>query len=67
MSQNNGGPAFPSTLQHNGWLDKESGMSLRDYFAVHASDKDIQYYLGDGRSREQARYLYADAMLEARK
>lgn len=53
------------------------GMTLRDWFAAQANDDDItnhqQYYrAGDGKfvptyTREQAKYRYADAMLEARK
>ena len=34
---NDGGPAFPRTVQNwNGSLDPEHGMSKRDYIAVHA-------------------------------
>jgi hypothetical protein len=48
------------------------GISLRDYFAGQASEKDIEYYSSAIRwndttiTREQARYRYADAMLKAR-
>ena len=51
------------------------GMTLRDYFAVMADEKDISAHIkltvNDGLavpdcSREQARYRYADAMLKAR-
>lgn len=53
-------------------------MSLRDYFAAKANEYDIKYYMKElksikggideyiYRSREQARYAYADAMLKAR-
>jgi len=57
-----------------------SDMTLRDYFAGQASDEDIKAHmkwvekrgapLGVGNydcSREQARYRFADAMLEARR
>ena len=64
----------------------QEGMTLRDYFAIRASEEDIQRHLSgivkvivgqnaDGpiyehqqafRSREQARYRWADAMLAAR-
>jgi hypothetical protein len=63
-------------------------MTLRDYFATHASEEDIKYWQPTGElvervaitssgkvvyqesgkyTREQARYLYAEAMLKARK
>jgi hypothetical protein len=78
--QNNGGPAFPfvdsaSPLEH-------PGMSLRDYFAVHASDADLKAQADILREAQRkqygaailpdnwtalARYMHADAMLEARK
>lgn len=77
----NGGPAFP--CQHEGSTRSDAaGMTLRDYFAVHAAEGDIlcqaeiirsgeiqKYGLGilpDGW-RVMARYMHADAMLEARK
>ena len=47
-------------------------MSLRDYFAVRASEDDVQHWMaiarenGDPISREDARYWFADAMLKAR-
>lgn len=57
------------------------GMTLRDYFAAKANDADLIPYMwekvktgsvyitGEKQicSREQAKYRYADAMLEARK
>lgn len=76
MSKPDGGPAFPSGI----WKDSPYGMSIRDYFAAKASDNDISEimarienteYDGLGRintiTRQQARYIHADAMLEARK
>lgn len=52
------------------------GMDLRDYFAAHATDTDIEYYLGtltmaqvrglESHQRVVARYLFADAMMAAR-
>jgi hypothetical protein len=49
------------------------GMTLRDWFASTASERDVEahmhYYLGSShftRTREKARYHYADAMLKAR-
>lgn len=48
--------------------DTGDGMTLRDSFAVHASEEDIRFYRfsGKGCSREEARYKYADAMLKVR-
>lgn len=48
------------------------GMDLRDYFAIHATDFDICKYQYDEsnnkeiRDRVKARYMFADAMMEAR-
>lgn len=52
-----------------------SGMPLRDWFAGQASEQDIEHHMTPGyaagriivRTREQAKYAYADAMLAARK
>ena len=86
---NTGGPAFPHhVVCENGWSEtqKLQGMTLRDYFAVHASEEDIQRHItglesmivgqdAQGpvyrteqvfRSRERARYKWADEMLKAR-
>ena len=83
----NGGPAYPGH-----WVDFQTGtgdqvvleqwegMSLRDYFAAHASEDDIaeyrpqtmsaceefEYEHGFWPSREWAKYQYATAMLRAR-
>lgn len=74
-----GGPAFPVP----GLQDHEefNGMSLRDYFATHASEADVaaqgevirlrmQKSIGCGVLpdgwRTEARYMHADAMLAAR-
>ena len=70
-----GGQAFPGQAVFSpecgtlpGWL----GMSLRDWFAGQATEKDIEVWqleanrAGRMVSREQAKYLYADAMLQAR-
>jgi len=93
MTTETGGPAFPHTVEYKGadcgGVVPHGGMTLRDYFATHASEEDIKYWqpmgvevtkvreLGNGSkqicyapgiyTREQARYRYADAMLEARK
>ena len=79
-NKDNGGPAFPfvdSASPH-----EHQGMSLRDYFACHASDEDLKTQANILRESQrkqygvavlpdnwtaQARYLHADAMLEARK
>jgi len=72
---NDGGPAFPL----NDPL-KSTGMTLRDYFAAAATEKDIQEFIpatcgeadqfqqkhGFLPSRQWARYCHADAMLKAR-
>lgn len=75
----NGGPVHPCEYKIGGgtlWL---SGMSLRDWFATHASEQDIarfqEFEASDVPfpamavaiySREAARYRFADAMLKAR-
>lgn len=65
----NGGPAFPQ----QGHLDGYTGLTVRDYFAARATEYDIEKhrtYDHDkrdyDRTREQARYAYADAMIVAR-
>jgi hypothetical protein len=76
MSQiNDGGPAFPvpDTYHPNGQVQfGSSGMSLRDYFAAHASDEDIERHHRIIMQRtacrpttEQCKYAYADAMIQA--
>ena len=79
----NGGPAFPCEIggdfdvnyhQTGANHAQQYGMTLRDYFAAHASEDDIAEYRvyggygegGGGVGREQARYAFADAMLKAR-
>jgi hypothetical protein len=63
-----GGPAFP----RHGYAD-QPGMTLRDWFASQATDADIaairarhEHELGTKITREQVRYIHADAMLRAR-
>jgi len=60
-----GGSAFPLYLPEEEG-DIRHGMTLRDYFAAHASEKDIEFHR-TGPSREAARYAFADSMLAARK
>jgi hypothetical protein len=73
--------AFPTIkdIDSHGKFINSDGMDLRDYFAIHANDYDIYKYMyetrvGSGisastqiRTREEARYAYADAMMKARK
>ena len=89
MAINDGGPAFPQplTMHPSGVMDYPSngwgmgGMTMRDYFAAHATKMDVDTHRGmethrskvDGElvitfkyTYEQARYAYADAMLAAR-
>ena len=71
-----GGPAFPTEqheCQDNTWNQTyEQGMSLRDWFAGHATEDDVQcwmdilYQINKSVTREEAKYTYADAMIEAR-
>lgn len=43
------------------------GMTLRDYMAIHASEEDINRVLEYNMiTRQQARYMHADAMLQER-
>jgi hypothetical protein len=72
-----GGPAFPRSGNERDY--GECGMSLRDYFAAKANNTDIAEimcrlenteYDGCERvckiTRQEARYVHADAMLAAR-
>lgn len=70
MSKNTGGPAFPVIPPLSGGVSAPGypfpgeGMTLRDYFAVHAPIP-----LNDHRDWQQEaeiRYMYADAMLAER-
>lgn len=70
------GPAFPLVVTPGD--QGHFGMRLRDYLACHASDKDVSLTMTDYYeqnytredyqpiTRQQARYMFADAMLEAR-
>ena len=43
------------------------GMTLRDYMAIHASEEDINRVLEYNKiTRQQARYMHADAMMQER-
>lgn len=79
-----GGPAFPAgpfgdTMHgEDGRVSHQypatEGMSLRDWFAGNATDKDVNEYIYDDWgnpkkppvSREQARYIFADNMITQR-
>jgi len=62
MSDNTGGPAFPTaTLAQK----TEGGMTLRDYFAAKAMQSMAQKYSHEGDISRNA-YKIADAMLKAR-
>ena len=76
--KNTGGPAFPVTLQPGEVYKSHAefdGMTLRDYMAIHASDADVERIMLENFdhvlevylvTRQQARYMHADFMLEAR-
>lgn len=70
-------PAFPVYPRIEGNLTKQiegaTGMTLRDYFAIHADRNDVRkmWYDKEGSlGREikwpEARYLFADSMLRER-
>lgn len=41
-----GGPAFPQSIEHeSGGVTDYFGLSVRDYFAVHASEQEVQQML----------------------
>ena len=72
MSNETGGPAFPS-FKYDAEYERHfqaGGMTLRDYFAAQAREGDwadggIRTHMHLERAREY--YAAADAMLEARK
>ena len=80
---NNGGPVYPvQEFNADGTpATLTLGITLRDYFAVHASDEDVKCQIEAIRSAQikaggigvladgwnvTARYMHADAMLKAR-
>lgn len=71
MSDKYGGPAFASTLKICGCdaQARHQGMTLRDYFAAAALTGLIASpdAVNDDSKIARAVYVYADAMLEARK
>jgi hypothetical protein len=74
MTDKTGGSAFPTTQYASGISPSGhcEGMTLRDYFASHATEEDIKECIvrGDRYSvsadRVAARYKYADIMLKER-
>lgn len=75
MSKPDGGLAFPSDGP-DGTPGYSGGMTLRDYFAAHATDEDVRWWriaagTDTGKiiapaTREAAKYAYADAMIRER-
>jgi hypothetical protein len=68
MTINDGGQAFPAGNPTHGGHE---GMTLRDWFASHATEEDIWAIQNPPHgpqniSRYEARYIHADAMLRAR-
>jgi hypothetical protein len=64
MSKDNGGPAFGELQQVGDVAMRDGGLSIRDYFAAHASEEDIARVLEYNMiTRQQARYMHADSML----
>jgi hypothetical protein len=69
--------AFPTTKPLDSWGDPNAGMDLRDYFAAKALMATIEtshtyFEVGDTLEQDvltvaQMAYMYADAMMEARK
>ncbi len=74
VAMRDGGPAFPIVVDSGPEEDRfyEEGMSLRDWFAAMANEEDIDHWRHKtgktyaNTSREEARYLFADAMLVVR-
>ena len=72
MSNNTGGPAFPTTKPLEHWGDPNQGMTLRDYFAAKAlqgfiaSANHKNLYAPPDNELASAAFQLADAMLKAR-
>ena len=67
MSNNTGGPAFPTEVvtTNDGWI--HSGMTLRDYFAAKAMQGFQEQWVYDNSDEIASKaYKMADAMLKAR-
>ena len=71
-ARDDGGPAFPCPQDNINQNRPSLGMTLRDYFAAKATDKDVKAALlfgeswDDSEDRCRARFRHADAMLAAR-
>lgn len=67
IEHDDGGPAFPTDSEHQSGPNTYhfTGMTLRDYFAVHCPKRLDSYLSLDDEA--EMRYRYADAMLKARK
>jgi hypothetical protein len=67
MSKNDGGPAFPRTVQHyNEYLEGRDGMSLRDWFAGQALLGMLNRTQYNETIAASYAFKYADAMLAER-
>jgi len=75
--QDDGGPAFPVPTISGpdltvSYPEHVRGMTLRDYYAAHASIEDVNRICfdfaseGDYKTREECRFVFADRMLAAR-
>ena len=70
MSKNTGGPAFPGLHPSKECTYKDSGMTLRDYFAAKAMQAIVVDTMkatsGDAERAARNAYVIADWMLQAR-
>lgn len=66
MEDKTGGPAFAAGFHRDGNSADQTGMSLRDYIAIHAPAQEVIDYMRPDGNRCRARYEYADAMLAER-
>lgn len=62
-NKNDGGSAFPRDAEY---LTGDKGMTLRQWYAGTATDKDVEVYLSpDERTgRVEARFMHADEMIK---
>lgn len=72
---NDGGPAFPEIIpcgkhesQDCACEGSYHGMTVRDYFAIHAPTAEINVLMRNRgiTNRPEARYVFADAMIAER-
>ncbi len=75
MGKDNGGPAFPTVYANLEGHYGTTGISMRDYMAIHASESDVERVMLENFdhiievylvTRQQARYMHADFMLAER-